>query len=260
VVDRPTRLTDACRAAPAQSPNKVVSGAFYAPRMTLPHDRTTLHEQVDERYHYTNPTAPYTIDPDDPAHRQWVDVWIEIRDEVLIAATNQYLVDQYPDAPRQLDPNDPAQDHYVKEWLRIRDEILGDGVTTPNSDPAMTTDEPAPATPAEPSADQFDREADHVRDYLKGALEMNQLPTDAPPVQFIDEQLDVARSLYLGRHFDRHDEWTSTTRDFDTGVGFNNLGVQVRVVGTDRSLRMGLVGDGPSDVGGWQGYPGAATQ
>ena len=57
-----------------------------------------------------------------------------------------------------------------------------------------------------------------------------------------------------------HDEWTSTTRDFDTGVGFNNLGLQVRVVGADRAVRMGLVGDGPSDVGGWQGYPGAPTQ
>ena len=89
---------------------------------------------------------------------------------------------------------------------------------------------------------------------------MNQLPTDAPPVKFIDEQLDVARSLYLGRHFDRHDEWTSRRVTSTSASGFNNLGVQVRVVGADRALRMGLVGDGPSDVGGWQGYPGAPTQ
>jgi len=224
--------------------------------MTTPHDRTTLHEEVDERYHYRNPTAPYTIDPDDPSHRQWVDVWIEIRDEVLIAATNEHFFDQYPGAPQHLDPNDPSQQLYVMEWVRIRDQILGDGVTKSNSDLPETTQE----QPAEPSAEQFDQEASRVRDYLKGTLEVNQLPTDAPPVKFIDDQLDVARSLYVGHHFDRHDEWTSPTRDFDTGVGFNNLGLQVRVVGADRSVRMGLVGDGPSDVGGWQGYPGAPTQ
>lgn len=229
--------------------------------MTTPHDRTTLHEEVDERYHYRNPTAPYTIDPDDPTHQAWIPVWIEIRDEVLIAATNEHFFEQYPGAPQHLDPNDPGQQLYVMEWVRIRDQILGDGVTNPNSDPSTNpSEETAPATPTQPSAEQFDQEAARVRDYLKGTLEVNQLPTDSPPVKFIDEQLDVARSLYLGRHFDRHDEWTSTTRDFDTGVGFNNLGVQVRVVGADRAPRMGLVGDGPSDVGGWQGYPGAPTQ
>jgi hypothetical protein len=226
--------------------------------MTTPHDRTTLHEEVDERYHYRNPTAPYTIDPDDPTHQAWIPVWIEIRDEVLIAATNEHFFEQYPAAPQHLDPNDPGQQLYVMEWVRIRDQILGDGVTNPNSDPSANTSEET--TPTQPSAEQFDQEAARVRDYLKGTLEVNQLPTDSPPVKFIDEQLDVARSLYLGRHFDRHDEWTSSTRDFDTGVGFNNLGVQVRVVGADRALRMGLVGDGPSDVGGWQGYPGAPTQ
>jgi hypothetical protein len=227
--------------------------------MATPHDRTTLHAEVDERYHSRNPTAPYTIDPDDATHRQWVDVWIEIRDEVLIAATNEHFFDLYPGAPAHLDPNDPAQELYVKEWIRIRDQILGDGVTDPNADTAVPTDE-AQAAPTEPSADQFDQEAARVRDYLKGNLEVNQLPTDSAPVKFIDEQLDVARSLYLGRHFDRHDEWTSETRDFDVGVGFNNLGLQVRVVGSDRSVRIGLVGDGPSDVGGWQGYPGAPSQ
>jgi hypothetical protein len=229
--------------------------------MATPHDRTTLHEEVDERYHYQNPTAPYTIDPDDPTHQAWIPVWIEIRDAVLIAATNEHFFEQYPGAPEHLDPNDPGQQLYVMEWVRIRDQILGDGVTNPYSDSSVTTtEETAPATPTQPSAEQFDQEAARVRDYLKGNLEVNQLPTDSAPVKFIDEQIDVARSLYLGRHFDRHDEWTSPTRDFDTGVGFNNLGLQVRVVGADRAVRMGLVGDGPSDVGGWQGYPGAPAQ
>ena len=229
--------------------------------MTTPNDRTTLHAEVDERYHYRNPTAPYTIDPDDPAHRQWVDAWIEIRDEVLVAATNEHFFDQYPGAPQHLDPNDPGQQLYVLEWVRIRDQILGDGVTNLNTDlSANTSEEPAPATTAEPSAEQFDQEASRVRDYLKGNLEMNQLPTDSPPVKFIEEQLDVARSLYLGRHFDRHDEWTSTTRDFDTGVGSTTSACRCAWSELTGPLRMGLVGDGPSDVGGWQGYPGAPTQ
>ncbi len=171
---------------------------------------------------------------------------------MLVAATNEHFFEQYPAGPQHLDPNDPGQQLYVMEWVRIRDQILGDGVTSLISDSsANTSEEPAQATTAEPSADQFDQEASRVRDYLKGTLELNQLPTDAPPVKFIEEQLDVARSLYLGRHFDRHDEWTSTTRDFDIGVGFNNLGVQVRVVGADRAVRMGLVGDGrPTSVAG----------
>jgi hypothetical protein len=218
--------------------------------------------EVDERYHNRFPTAPYTIDPDDPAQKQWVDAWIEIRDEVLIASTNHYFFEQYPGAPPHLDPNDPTQELYVKEWLRIRDEILGQGVINPSADAPVTATEEEPADVAitQPSADQFDEVANQVREYLKGTLEVNQLPTDSEPVKFIEEQLDIARSLYLGRHFDRHEEWTSTTRDFDTGVGFNNLGLQVRVVGADRAVRMGLVGDGPSDVGGWQYYRGAPTE
>jgi len=229
--------------------------------MTTPHDRTTLHAEVDERYHSRNPTAPYTIDPDDSTHQPWIPVWIEIRDEVLVAATNEHFFEQYPAAPAHLDPNDPAQDFYVKEWIRIRDEILGDGVTSATADTSTDTSDTSQVATAQLSADQFDQEATRVRDYLKGSMDVNQMSAhDAAPITFIDEQIDVARSLYLGRHFDRHDVWTSETRDFDVGVGFNNLGLQVRVVGADRSVRMGLVGDGPSDVGGWQGYLGAPTQ
>ena len=233
--------------------------------MATPHDRTTLHAEVDERYHSRNPTAPYTLDPDDAAHQPWIPVWTAIRDEVLVAATNEYFFDQYPGAPAHLDSNDPAQALYVKEWIRIRDEILGDGVTAATSDaPATSADQSEPvavAVPAAPSTDQFDQEAERLRNYLKGSMDVNQMSDhDAAPIKFIDEQIDVARSLYLGRHFERHDVWTSETRDFDVGVGFNNLGLQVRVVGADRSVRMGLVGDGPSDVGGWQGYTGAPTQ
>ena len=192
--------------------------------MTTPNDRTTLHAEVDERYHYRNPTAPYTIDPDDPAHQQWIPVWIEIRDEVLIAATNEHFFDQYPAAPQHLDPNDPGQQLYVMEWVRIRDQILGDGVTKSNSDSSPnTSEEPAPATTAEPPAEQFDQEASRVRDYLKGSLELNQLPTDAPPVKFIEEQLDVRAAVSTsgaistvmasGRHdaWLRHRVWASTT-------------------------------------------------
>jgi hypothetical protein len=235
--------------------------------MATPHDRTTLHAEVDLRYHSRNPSAPYTIDPDDPTHQPWIPVWIEIRDEVLIAATNEHFFAQYPGAPAHLDPNDATQALYVQEWIRIRDEILGDGVTSLTAD-ATTTDTTDTTTtdstqvaPAQLSTDQFDQEAERVRSYLKGSMDVNQMSAhDAAPIKFIDEQIDVARSLYLGHHFDRHDVWTSETRDFDVDVGFNNFGLQVRVVGPDKSVRMGLVGDGPSDVGGWQGYTGAPTQ
>jgi hypothetical protein len=240
---------------------------IYAPAMATPYDRTTLHAEVDERYHSRHPTAPYTIDPDDATHQPWIPVWIEIRDEVLIAATNEYFFEQYPGAPAHLDPNDPAQELYVKEWIRIRDEILGNGVTgaapdaTDASDSTSTATDTSQQATAPRSADQFDQEATRVREYVKGSMDVNQMSaTDAAPIKFIDQQIDVARSMYLGGHFDRHDVWTSETRDFDVGVGFNNFGLQVRVVGADRSVRMGLVGDGPSDVGGWQGYQGAPTQ
>lgn len=235
--------------------------------MATPHDRTTLHAEVDERYHYRNPTAPYTIDPNDSTHQPWIPVWIEIRDEVLVAATNEHFFKQYPAAPAHLDPSDPAQQHYVQEWIRIRDEILGDGVTSLTVDPSTTatdtttTTDTTQITTAQPSTDQFDQEAERVRNYLKGSMDVNQMSAhDAAPIKFIDEQIDVARSLYLGGHFNRHDVWTSETRDFDVSVGFNNFGLQVRVVGADKQVRMGFVGDGPSDVGGWQGYQGAPTQ
>ena len=235
--------------------------------MATPHDRTTLHAEVDLRYHARNPTAPFTIDPDDATHQPWIPVWIEIRDEVLVAATNEHFFEQYPAAPAHLDPNDAAQEFFVNEWIRIRDEILGAGVTHPFDDTSASdssttaSDEPAVVVPAAPSTDEFDQEAARIRDYVKGNMDVNQMSTsDAAPIRFIDEQIDVARSLFLGGHFSRHDVWTSETRDFDVGVGFNDFGLQVRAVGADRSIRMGLVGDGPSDVGGWQGYLGAPTQ
>jgi hypothetical protein len=146
-------------------------------------------------------------------------------------------------------------------------EILGDGITSATADASTTTPDTATTTdtsqvaPAQPSTDQFDQEAERVRSYLRGSMDVNQMSAaDAAPIKFIDEQIDVARSLYLGGHFNRHDVWTSETRDFDVNVGFNNFGLQVRVVGADKQVRMGLVGDGPSDVGGWQGYQGAPTE
>ena len=236
--------------------------------MATPHDRTTLHAEVDLRYHSRNPAAPYTIDPDDPTHQAWIPVWTEIRDEVLIAATNEYFFEQYPGAPAHLDPNDPAQELYVKEWIRIRDEILGDGVTTLTADASttatdttQTTTDTTQVAPAQPSTDQFDQEAERVRNHLKGNMDVNQMSAaDAAPIKWIDEQIDVARSLYLGGHFNRHELWTSETRNFDVNVGFIDFGLQVRAVGADRQIRMGFVGNGPSDVGGWESYQGAPTQ
>ncbi|MGH9284246.1 MAG: hypothetical protein ACRD0M_01030 [Acidimicrobiales bacterium] len=83
--------------------------------------------------------------------------------------------------------------------------------------------------------------------------------TDADFVRYIKEQLTVARALYQGGYFDDHEQWTSPTRNFDDpkDIDFLDFGLEVRSVGTDPTIRMGLVGSGPSDVGGWQSYGGA---
>ena len=224
--------------------------------VTMPYDRTTLHTEADERYHARHPDAPYVLDPSDSSHQPWIDVWLEIRNEVLVEATNHWFFEQHPEAPQHLDPDDRSQAHLVAEWIRIRDEILGTGVDLPLA-PAATSGEPAAV---EPSTAEFDAAADRLRWNIHTLLEVANLSVDSGPARYVAEQLDVARSLYLGHHFDRHDEWTSPTRDFDLGVGFHNFGIQVRAVGTGRNLRMGLVGDGPSDVGGWETYRGAPTE
>lgn len=224
----------------------------------MPYDRATLHAETDERYHARHMDAPYTIDPSNDEHRPWISAWREIRDEVLVAATNHYFFEQYPGAPPHLDPKDPAQNHYVAEWIRIRDDILGDGIDdVPGDNSSSNTTNTAPTAP---DTTEFDDAAERVRQHITAVLQVGGLTTDNDAVRHVQAQLDVARSLYLGRHFDQNAEWTSPTHDFDIGVGFNNLGVQVRAVGGTRSIRMGLVGDGPSDVGGWETYNGAPTQ
>ena len=224
--------------------------------MTEPWDRATLNAETDERYHARHPSAPYQLDPDDAAHQPWIDAWLEIRNEVLVAATNHYFFEQHPDAPAHLDPSDSSQAHFVAEWIRIRDEILGDGV----GQEAVAETPSTPSAPAEPSTTDFDAAADSLRGQITFLLGLANSTIDSPAGRHVVEQLETARSLYLGHHFDHHDEWTSPTRDFDIGVGFNDLGVQVRVVGQERSVRMGLVGNGPSDVGGWESYRGAPAQ
>ncbi len=224
--------------------------------VTMPYERTTLHAEVDERYHARHSDAPYVLDPNDSSHQPWIDVWLEIRNEVLVEATNYWFFEQHPEAPPHLDPDDRSQADLVAEWIRIRDEILGTGVDLP---PTPATDAGDPAA-VEPSTSEFDQAADRLRENIRTLLEVANLNADSEPARYVAEQLDTARSLYLGHHFDHHDVWTSPTRDFDIGVGFNNFGIQVRRVGGGSIIRMGLVGDGPSDVGGWETYNGAPTE
>lgn len=222
----------------------------------MPYNRATLNDETDERYHARHPDGPFQIDPNDPSQQGWVNAWLEIRNEVLAAATDHYFFEQYPGAPARLDPNDSTHAFYVNEWIRIRDEILGGGVIEPR-DP---TDTSSTTTTTEPPISEFDAAADRVRQELTFLLGLANATLDSEPGKHVLAQLDMARSLYLGHHFDHHDEWTSPTRSFDEGVGFYDFGLQVRVVGPNRSVRMGLVGNGPSDVGGWQTYSGAPTQ
>ena len=177
------------------------------PSVTMPYDRTTLHAEVDERYHARHSDAPYVLDPNDSSHQPWIDVWLEIRNEVLVEATNHWFFEQHPEAPPHLDPNDRAQADLVAEWIRIRDEILGTGVDLPPM-PAATNDDPAAV---EPSATEFDEAADRLRENIRTLLEVANLAADSEPARYVAEQLDTARSLYLGHHFEHHDEWTSPT-------------------------------------------------
>ena len=193
------------------------------------------------------------LGPDNPDHQSWVDEWLRIRDEVLNETTNHYFFEQYPAAPAHLDPDDTDQVGYVAEWLRIRDELLGDGVTQ-----AQSAADPAPVVSA-PPLNEFDQAAATVTEELRSLHEISRLSPDSDAARHVAYWLDIGRSMYQGRHFDHHDEWTSSTADFDIGPGCMSFGIQIRVVGSSRSPRIGLVGSGPSDVGGWQNYNGAPT-
>jgi hypothetical protein len=233
--------------------------------MTLP-TREQLNHEVDRRFFAANPGAPARLDPDDPSHAALVNDWLERRDDLLNEWVGDVFRRFYPDAGR-LDPNDSNDAQLIEFWLDIRDAIR-DG-TPPrynwDADPTVAGDVTTSdagndrATPPVPDIDEYDRLAGVLKANLRALQEINSMAADSDASRHLAHWLDIGRSMYHGAYFATHDEWTSPTQNFDGGTGFTDFGVQIRVVGTDRALRMGMVGTGPSDVGGWERYNGAPT-
>jgi hypothetical protein len=241
--------------------------------MGHPWDRTTLYAEIDRQYRDAFPWAPQRIDPGNPEHREWQDTWNRIEEQVLNAATDFWFFIEYPQAPERLDPDDFAHRGYVAEWIRLRDRILGDGVVLSEEgleraehvDDDQTADSVIGLGPHEAGdettlfPDEFRAAAAVIREDFHDMQSGDDHEPDPATADFVYEQLEVAQAAYLGNHFDHHDHWVSTRRTFDTGIGFNDLGVEVRVVGPDRHPRIGLVGSMRSTGGGWTTLDGAPT-
>ncbi len=86
--------------------------------------REELYETVDELYHQEHPDAPHTIDPSQPDHAQWRDIWLAIRDRVLNDEVNRVYWANYPYAPVKIDPGDPEHAEYISAWNDIRARVL----------------------------------------------------------------------------------------------------------------------------------------
>lgn len=238
--------------------------------MTLP-TRDQLHEEVDRQFFAAHPGAPARLDPDDPAHARLIDDWIDRRDTILNAWVNDVFFRFFPHAGK-LDPSDSADAILIEYWLDIRDAIR-DGTPSRydwSADPSSADDASAVADASQtppaavtggPDPAVFDQLQQALLDDLRSLIETNSMdPDNSEAVRHIREWLGVARSMYLGGYFANDDEWTSPLATFWEGTGFTDFGLQLRVVGAQRGLRMGLVGTGPSDVGGWERYDGAPTQ
>jgi hypothetical protein len=92
--------------------------------VTVP-TQAQLHDEVDRIYHERHADAPYRLDPDDPDHRPYVDIWLEIRDDVVNEWANTVFFEYFPHAGK-LDPNDPNDANLIEYWLDIRDQIRDD--------------------------------------------------------------------------------------------------------------------------------------
>lgn len=244
--------------------------------MSTPHDRATLYAAVDQRYSDAHPEAPRRIDPADIGDQPWIDVWNSVLHEVISEATDYWFFIEYPLAPERLDPNDSMHRGYIAEWIRIRDEILGDGGLNLSEEAAeryetIAANEPPPPDRSELEAraeddarrdpellmNEFNTASGEVREQLDNTLRSDGRQPDQAVVDFIEDQLDTARRMYMKHYFATDDHWISPRRSFEDGVGLRDLGIEVRVVGSDRHPRIGLVGGGTA--GDWS-FEGAARQ
>jgi hypothetical protein len=109
--------------------------------------------------------------------------------------------------------------------------------------------------------DELNTAAGEVREQLDNALRSDDHEPDPAATDFIEDQLDIARRMYMQHYFDTHDHWISTRQTFEPttgqGVGLRELGIEMRVVGDDRRPKIGLVGG--ATTGDWS-FDGAPKQ
>jgi hypothetical protein len=91
-----------------------------AAAMTLP-TREQLNAEADRRYFLRYPDAPRVVDPDDGARDPCEAAWLEIREEVLAAWTDEAFYRFFPTAGR-LEPGDVV---LIEYWNDIKDQIAG---------------------------------------------------------------------------------------------------------------------------------------
>lgn len=89
--------------------------------MTIP-TQAQLYEEVDRRFAAQHPDAPQRLDPDDPNQQQWVQEWLQIRDQTLNEWTDYVFYEFFPDA-HKLDPSNPADADLIEYWKDIEHQI-----------------------------------------------------------------------------------------------------------------------------------------
>lgn len=91
-----------------------------------------LYTRVDQEFHEQYPDAPGQLSASNPAHADWRQKWIEIRDFRLNDECNRVYWAENPDAPTEIDPNNPDHNRYEKAWIEIRDRIMANTPDAPN--------------------------------------------------------------------------------------------------------------------------------
>ena len=90
-------------------------------RMAIP-TQAQLFEEVDRQFAEAHPDAPQRLDPDDPNQQQWVQEWIQLRDQILNDWTDYVFYEHFPAANR-LDPNNPDDADLIAYWKDIHHQI-----------------------------------------------------------------------------------------------------------------------------------------
>jgi hypothetical protein len=83
-----------------------------------------LFAATDRVFRERHPEAPEHLDPQDPDHSRYVEVWGQIRTEICYQWTDEAFYARYA-IGRRLDPNDPGDAQMVEYWLDMRDQMEG---------------------------------------------------------------------------------------------------------------------------------------